>query len=242
MRPWLTDDSDADEACALGPLQSAACTHSIAFDPRAEQKVLTVQGVMPRDADFNQPLWADMQGFSLRPQCAAGRMTARHWSNCAAASPAQLWPTSAYKPAPPARWCSSAVTLARRHHAFGAVAAGVHAAAGCGGAQTEAASDPLWCPHNFVARSERTPASRAWRFGTQRQAARAGGAARARACCPRRTTCPSSWGATLQGKVHSKILASASPVILRAWRQNRRCRDRREEAPKFAVRGWARHR
>ena len=39
------------------------------------------------------------------PQCAAGRMSARRWSNCAAISRAQRWPTNACKPTPPARWC-----------------------------------------------------------------------------------------------------------------------------------------
>jgi hypothetical protein len=35
------------------------------FGPRAGQKVLTLQGTIPREADFNQNLCADMQGFSL---------------------------------------------------------------------------------------------------------------------------------------------------------------------------------
>jgi hypothetical protein len=35
------------------------------FEPRAGQKVLTLQGTMPREAGFNQNLCADMQGFSL---------------------------------------------------------------------------------------------------------------------------------------------------------------------------------
>jgi len=44
--------------------QAAACTYCIAFGPRAGQKVLTVQGAMPRDADFKQHLCADIDGFS----------------------------------------------------------------------------------------------------------------------------------------------------------------------------------
>jgi hypothetical protein len=54
-------------------LQAAACTYRIAFGPRAGQKVLKVQGVMPRDAGFEQDLYADMQGFSLHAAagCAA---------------------------------------------------------------------------------------------------------------------------------------------------------------------------
>jgi len=37
------------------------------------------------------------------------------------------------------------------------VAAGVHAAAGSPGATPQTAADSLCCPHNFAARSERTP-------------------------------------------------------------------------------------
>ena len=42
------NDGDSDEARTLRPLQVAACTYRIAFGPRAGQKVLTVQGAMPR--------------------------------------------------------------------------------------------------------------------------------------------------------------------------------------------------
>lgn len=61
----VDNDGDSEEARSLRPLQAAACTYRIAFSPRAGQKVLTVQGVMPRDADFNQHLFADIDGFSL---------------------------------------------------------------------------------------------------------------------------------------------------------------------------------
>jgi|JI10StandDraft_1071094.scaffolds.fasta_scaffold479221_1 hypothetical protein len=56
----------------LRPLQAAACTYRIAFGPRAGQKVLTLQGVMPRDTDFKQNLCADMQGFSLHAAVRCG--------------------------------------------------------------------------------------------------------------------------------------------------------------------------
>ena len=59
------DDSDSDAARVLRPLQAAACTYRIAFGPRAGQKVMTLQGAMPRDADFKQTLCADIDGFSL---------------------------------------------------------------------------------------------------------------------------------------------------------------------------------
>ena len=45
-------DGDSEEARVLRPLQAAACTYRIAFGPRAGQKVLTVQGAMPRQRDF----------------------------------------------------------------------------------------------------------------------------------------------------------------------------------------------
>jgi hypothetical protein len=50
-----------------------ACTYRIAFGPRAGQKVLTLQGAMPRQTDFKQTLCADSNGFSLH---AAVRCTA----------------------------------------------------------------------------------------------------------------------------------------------------------------------
>ena len=56
----------------LRALQAAACTYRIAFGPRAGQKVLTLQGVMPRDTDFKQNLCADMQGFSLHAAVRCG--------------------------------------------------------------------------------------------------------------------------------------------------------------------------
>ena len=68
------NDGDTDEARALRPLQAAACTYRIAFGPRAGQKVLTVQGAMPRETDFEQPLCADISGSSLHAavRCGAG--------------------------------------------------------------------------------------------------------------------------------------------------------------------------
>ena len=57
-------DGDSDEARVFRPLQAAACTYHIAFGPRAGQKVLTLQGVMPSEKDFKQTLCADSNGFS----------------------------------------------------------------------------------------------------------------------------------------------------------------------------------
>ena len=66
------NDADSDEARTLRPLQAAACTYRIAFGPRAGQKVLTAQGVMPRDAEFKQNLCADIDGFSLHAAVRCG--------------------------------------------------------------------------------------------------------------------------------------------------------------------------
>ena len=90
------NDSDSDEARTLRPPRAAACTCRIAFGPRAGQKVLTLQGAMPREKDFKQTL-----------RCATAPTTARRWNNRAAPSPARRWPTNAYRPTPPDRWCSS---------------------------------------------------------------------------------------------------------------------------------------
>ena len=66
------NDGDSDEARTLRPLQAAACTYRIAFGPRAGQKVLTVQGAMPRETDFKQTLCADIDGFSLHATVRCG--------------------------------------------------------------------------------------------------------------------------------------------------------------------------
>ena len=63
---WLAEpDADVEEACTLRPLQAAAITYRIAFDPRAGQKVLTLRGAMPREDRARQPLCADIDRFSL---------------------------------------------------------------------------------------------------------------------------------------------------------------------------------
>ena len=65
-------DGDSDEARVLRPLQAAACAYRIAFGPRAGPTVLTVQGAIPRDTDFKQPLCADIQGLSLHAAVRCG--------------------------------------------------------------------------------------------------------------------------------------------------------------------------
>jgi hypothetical protein len=63
---YLADDEDeSDEARALRPLHRGSCVYRIAFGPRAGQKVLTLQGALPREASGKQRLCANLQGFSL---------------------------------------------------------------------------------------------------------------------------------------------------------------------------------
>jgi len=171
-------DSDSDEARVLRPLQAAACTYRIAFGPRAGQKELTAQGAMPRDADFKQTLCAASNGFSLHAavRCGADDRQAleqlcryiarpalaneRVQTNAAGQVVLKLktpWPDGTTHPAP--------------------VAAVVHAAAGCAGAQTEAAPDPFGVRVTSLREVSGPPLREPRRTGTQRQAARAGDAA-----------------------------------------------------------------
>ena len=60
----------------LRPLQAAACAYHIAFGPRSGQKVLTLQGAMPREKEFAQWLCSDIDSFSLH---AAVRCVADDW-------------------------------------------------------------------------------------------------------------------------------------------------------------------
>ena len=52
--------------------------HRISFGPRAGQKVLTVQGAIPREKDFKQTLCAVIDGFSPHAavRCGAGNRQA----------------------------------------------------------------------------------------------------------------------------------------------------------------------
>jgi Putative transposase len=54
-------------------LQAAAPSYRVNFGPRAGQNVPTLQGSIPIDTDFEQPLCADISGFTLQAavSCAA---------------------------------------------------------------------------------------------------------------------------------------------------------------------------
>ena len=85
---------------------------------------------MPREATPRQRCASTSTASACMLPCAAALTTARRWSNCAATSPASLWPPNACKPSPPFRWYSSSRPLARQDHTPGHVDAGVRAAAG----------------------------------------------------------------------------------------------------------------
>ncbi|MGA8054534.1 MAG: hypothetical protein WCA12_11880 [Burkholderiales bacterium] len=99
------DDGDSDDARALRPLHAAACTYRIAFGPRAGQKLLTVQGAMPREPGFEQDLRAETQGFSLQ---AAVRCEADDRQGLERPCRHITRPTLAYyggNATPPGGWC-----------------------------------------------------------------------------------------------------------------------------------------
>ena len=165
------DDADSEESRVLRPLQAAACTYRIAFGPRAGQKVLTVQGAMPRDADFKKSLCADIDGFSLHAAVRCGaderqglEQLCRYITRPALANErVQTNAAGQVVLKLKTAWRDGTTHLVP-------VAAGVHAAAGGAGATATPAPDSL-----------------PWRSRTQRQAARAGGAAGARTARAGRT-------------------------------------------------------
>jgi Putative transposase len=69
------DEDDSEEARTLRPFHRGSCVYRIAFGPRACQKVLTLQGALPRETTGKQRLCADLQGFSVHAavRCGAGQ-------------------------------------------------------------------------------------------------------------------------------------------------------------------------
>ena len=137
------NDGDSDAARTLRPLQAAACTYRVAFGPRAGQRVLTVQGAMPGEKDFKQALCANIDGFSLHAavRCGADDRQALE-QLCRYIPPGTGQRTRADR----RRRTGGAQAqdpLARRDHAPGHVAAGVHAEADSAGATAKAAPHPL---------------------------------------------------------------------------------------------------
>ena len=66
---------------------------------------MTVQGVMPRDAEFKQTLRADSHGFSLHAAVRCGADDRQSLEQLCRYIHARRWPTNAYKPTPLARSC-----------------------------------------------------------------------------------------------------------------------------------------
>jgi len=101
--------------------------------------VLTVQSVergMPKETNFEQPLYADIGGFSLHAamRCGAdGRQALEQL--CRSITRPELANERVQANAARQVVLKLNPALARRHHASGDVAAGVHAALGSAGAQ-----------------------------------------------------------------------------------------------------------
>ena len=187
---YMADDDDSDDARVLRPLQAAACTYRIAFSPRAGQKVLTVQGAMLRDADFKQPLCADIDGFSLHAavRCGAdnrqGLEQLRRYITRPALANERVQINAAGQVVLKLKtaWRDSTTHSAP-------VTAGVHAAAGGVGATPQAAPDPFGVRVTSLREVSRPPLRELRRTGPQRQAAGAGGAAVTRAAHACRSAC-----------------------------------------------------
>jgi hypothetical protein len=79
---------EADQA--LTPLQAASCTYRIALEPRAGQKVLSLQTVSGRGEPATPALCANAHGFSLHAAVRLAVLISVARSNsCAATSPAR---------------------------------------------------------------------------------------------------------------------------------------------------------
>jgi len=140
-------------------------------DPLAQRRH---QGAMPRDADFKQTLCADIDGNRAARRRA---LRCRRPAGAGATLPLHHAPRFGRRARANQRGRASGAQaqdpLARRHHAPGDVAAGVHAAAGCAGTQTEAAPDPFGVRVTSLREVSGPPLREPRRSRTQRQAARA---------------------------------------------------------------------
>jgi len=137
-RPTLAEpDADGDEARTL---QATAITHRIDFGPRTGRNVLTLRGAMARGSTARQPLCADIDG-NRAARGGAGRR--KRPQAAGTAVPPHHVPGAIRRVGATHRRQAGGVeaqdTVARRQHAPGDVADGVHSAAGRAGAAAEAA-------------------------------------------------------------------------------------------------------
>jgi hypothetical protein len=93
---YLADaEDDSDQARALRALHRGSCVYRIAFGPRAGQKVLTLQGALPRQASGKQRSYAPThKALACMRRCAVGRGRERPWGDCVATLPARRLPTT----------------------------------------------------------------------------------------------------------------------------------------------------
>ena len=145
------------QARVLRPLQAAACTYRVAFGPRAGQKVLTLQGVMPRETLQGGAVRRDERFQSARRRALQGRRA----PSARATLPLHHPPSAGQRARASQRRRSGGAegqdSLTRRHHALGDVAAGVHAAAGGAGSTPGPASPLTVCEMSARATAVRPP-------------------------------------------------------------------------------------
>lgn len=90
----VDDEADAVSACTQEQLRAGACTDRIGLGTHASQKVLTLQGAMPKKSGFKQTLCTEMTGRSLHACLPCRAAIAKRWSNLCPTSPARGRPTS----------------------------------------------------------------------------------------------------------------------------------------------------
>lgn len=98
------NEADAVEALTQGQLWAGACTHLIDLSPRASQKVLTLQGAMPKESSFKQTLCTEMPGCSPHAYLPCGVAIAKRWNSFSSTSPARGLPTSGRSAEPLGMW------------------------------------------------------------------------------------------------------------------------------------------
>jgi hypothetical protein len=71
---------------------------------RASQKLLTLQGAMPKETGFKQTLCAEMRGRCLHASVRCGATIAKRWNSFVSTSPARGRPTSGRNAEPQGKW------------------------------------------------------------------------------------------------------------------------------------------
>lgn len=179
---------DADRALCAGQAHRPAPGHSevVQFLIAAVWGALlrlTVQGGTPGKQPSSRRCVPTTTGSACTPRCAARPTTDdRRPTGVGTTMPLHHPPGSGRRARTNQRCranrAQAQVPLARRHHPPGDVAAGVHAAAGIVDASPATARDPFGVRVPSLREVSGPPLREPWCAGSQRQAGRAGGAAR----------------------------------------------------------------